>query len=88
MMLIDVNSQSLVQVSQPKKYIALSYVWGQLPGVLETKKCNVSQLQDVGRTISLGRQALHRSRRYGAQGRAIKMDVVDIRKFLLHYHSR
>lgn len=48
MMLIDVNSQFLVQVSQPKKYIALSYVWGQLPGVLETKKCNVSQLQDVG----------------------------------------
>jgi len=49
MMLIDVNSQLLVQVSQPKKYIALSYVWGELvPGVLETKKCNISQLQNVG----------------------------------------
>jgi Heterokaryon incompatibility protein (HET) len=46
--LIDVDRQHLVQTSQPKKYVALSYVWGKLPVVLETTKDNFLQLQHPG----------------------------------------
>jgi hypothetical protein len=45
--LIDVDHYHLVQVSQPKKYAALSYVWGKLPDILETTKNNFSLLQQV-----------------------------------------
>jgi hypothetical protein len=48
MILINVDSQRLVQVTQPEEYIALSYVWGRLPNVLETTKDNFSQLQQAG----------------------------------------
>jgi hypothetical protein len=46
--LIDAEHRNLVQVSQPKKYAALSYVWGKLPDILETTKDNFSQLTQVG----------------------------------------
>jgi hypothetical protein len=46
--LIDVDRQHLVQLTQPEKYVTLSYVWGKLPNVLETTKKNFLQLQQTG----------------------------------------
>lgn len=46
--LIDVDRLHLVQVTQPERYVALSYVWGRLPNVLETTKDNFLQLQQGG----------------------------------------
>ncbi len=48
MTLINVESCHLVQVNQPEKYVALSYVWGKLPYMLEATKDNFAQLQRPG----------------------------------------
>jgi hypothetical protein len=47
LVLIDVDRQCLTQVSKPVKYIALSYVWGRIPDVLESTLNNFSALQNA-----------------------------------------
>jgi hypothetical protein len=44
--LIDVVDERLVQVTETCEYVALSYVWGQVPSRLYTRKDNVETLSD------------------------------------------
>lgn len=46
--LIDVENHCLVHVYRPETYVALSYVWGKIPGVLETTKGNYDELRVQG----------------------------------------
>ncbi|KAF4633901.1 hypothetical protein G7Y89_g4218 [Cudoniella acicularis] len=46
--LIDVEDCCLVEVYRPETYVALSYVWGKIPGVLETTKGNFDKLRVQG----------------------------------------
>ena len=50
MILIDIQKSCIVQVSGEVKreYVALSYVWGNIPGVLELRTDNLSQLSSPG----------------------------------------
>ncbi|KAF2469324.1 HET-domain-containing protein [Lindgomyces ingoldianus] len=51
LILIDVESWRLSLV-KPVQYIALSYVWGRIPNVLETTKANFQDLQQPGALAS------------------------------------
>jgi hypothetical protein len=51
-LLIDTTQHCLVHASGPARYIALSYVWGRLPGILETTKQNFAQLSKPGALCS------------------------------------
>ena len=46
--LLDVQKQCLVQVQQPEKYLALSYVWGGVRSTLRCKKENLISLMQPG----------------------------------------
>jgi hypothetical protein len=48
LILIDVRQNCLVFVSEPTKYVALSYVWGRLTNTLETTIANVKALSQKG----------------------------------------
>lgn len=52
MILIDVVGWQLIQVTQHRRYVALSYVWGRIPDVLETTKKNFPDLQQTGALAS------------------------------------
>ena len=46
--LLDVQKQCLVQVQQPEKYLALSYVWGGVRSTLRCRKENLISLMQPG----------------------------------------
>jgi hypothetical protein len=51
LILIDVESWNLTVV-KPEQYVALSYVWGRIPDVLETTKANFQSFQEPGALAS------------------------------------
>jgi hypothetical protein len=51
-LLIDVTQNCLVRACGPARYLALSYVWGNLSNVLEATKENFSQLSKPGALCS------------------------------------
>ncbi|WYZ40838.1 hypothetical protein EsH8_IV_001179 [Colletotrichum jinshuiense] len=52
LLLVDVVQNCLVQTTAPSPYVALSYVWGRLPDVLETTIANFQQLQTPDALVS------------------------------------
>lgn len=48
MLLIDVDRQCLCNATGTEEYLALSYVWGSIDQVLETRRDNLMQLQSPG----------------------------------------
>jgi hypothetical protein len=48
MLLIDVDRQCLCNATGTEEYLALSYVWGSLDQVLETRRDNLTQLHNPG----------------------------------------
>ena len=51
-LLVDATQNCLVRACGPARYLALSYVWGNLSNVLETTKENFSQLSKPGALCS------------------------------------
>lgn len=56
LLLVDVNSRCLVEIAIERvsdiRYVALSYVWGQLQGILETTRENEQYLRQEGALAS------------------------------------
>ncbi|KAK4112665.1 HET-domain-containing protein [Canariomyces notabilis] len=48
LILIDVEHLCLIEIRKPVTYVTLSYVWGTIPGVLETTKSNFKDLRIHG----------------------------------------